>query len=162
MTITTISFTEFDDAIWRVNIKICDDNEFEIGSGTGILIPWYDLEDHSSAVELADRVSQDAYEVCCGFDPSCLSEYSCITKMLILERIELEKKYRGNGYGLDAMKDVISFFAQITGTVIVMQPHPIGKSDKHPGVKKLRNHWKKCGFKQCKRTPYFFRECDIV
>lgn len=163
MVYTDISFHKYE-YLWKINITIKDDNDYEIGNGCGVLLPEYDMEDHVSAIELADSVTQDAYEVCNGFDPSCLSEQGQIMtmRMVILEKIELDMEYRGNGYGLDVMNDIIVFFSLFPGTIIILQPHPYGKKGNKKEIKKLQDHWKKCGFKQCKKTPYFFRECDEI
>jgi hypothetical protein len=162
---TTILVSPFydDTDLWRITFDIrIGEGDLKIGSGHGILIPEYATDRHSVAIELSDRVTQDTYDVCAGFDPSCLSEDNITMRMVIIEKIEIVKKYRGNNYGLEVMNTIISFFSLFPGTVIILQPHPYGETGTQATIKKLQDHWKKCGFKQCKKTPYFFRECDFI
>jgi hypothetical protein len=133
----------------------------KIGMFDGLFLSQYDPEKHEQAIEIANCITQDAYELCKGFNPSCLSgEFCC--HLFVLNTMEIDKKYRRKKIGIKTMNEIINFFADIMNTVIIIKPHPIGTPLKSDGQVRLQKYWKKCGFKQCFDTPYFFRECDFV
>jgi hypothetical protein len=160
MTITRITFSDHNPA-WGITVGIFNDDDIKIGYMEGLLIPEYSSDDHKYATKIADDEHQDALDVCEEFNPNCLSEPDMVMRLVIIMKAELVKEFRGKGHSIDAMNDVIKFFSAMPGTVIVLQPHPYAE-DNPQGVKKLQKHWMKCGFKQCGRTPCFFRECDHV
>jgi hypothetical protein len=162
MVYTTIAVTpELDgDTYTQFEIEISD-AETTIGTGNGILID-YDWKNRKSAIIDADGFSGDALEIIENFQPCCLQDPEACFRIAVVDKIEIDVNYRGNGYGLDAMRSIIKFFSMITGTVIVILPSPIGTPSKPNGEKRLQKYWMKCGFERCKNTKYFFKECDYI
>lgn len=102
----------------------------------------------------------------------CADEYLA-SGLLIIDRVELKPEYRGYGYGLEAMKAIISRLRMGAGLVAI-KVFPLqfegnarddedvfrGRGlDKYRGSeatckKRLREHYGRLGFKQIPRTPY--------
>jgi len=171
----TVAFSndQYNNGFRNVNITISyfdNDGQIDIGTGEGILISGYDPANHQDAIEQSDNDVQDTYELCKGFDPTCLSEYNITANLFLLNTVEITPTFRGKGYGKFAMKEIIKFFQEVVlGTVIIIKPHPIVRGNTKQttteinlGIKKLQSYWKQCGFKRCKNTQYFFRECDLL
>ncbi len=99
---------------------------------------------------------------------------SMSASLLILDRIEIKPAYRGNEYGLEALRCMIQRFRMGAG-LIVMKPFPLqyeaAASDLTPGelaergltgfpmsarvaTAKLRKYYARLGFQRIPRTPF--------
>jgi GNAT superfamily N-acetyltransferase len=95
---------------------------------------------------------------------------------LILDRVELLPKYRGNGVGLLVLRSLIERFGAGVG-VVGMKPFPLQleskdatdsrwrrrlrleqfPSDSEISARKLRNYYHRLGFVRMRSTPFMFR-----
>jgi len=95
---------------------------------------------------------------------------------LILDRVELLPKYRGNGVGLLVLRSLIERFGAGVG-VVGMKPFPLQLERKDPtdsrwrrrlsleqfpsdseiSTRKLRNYYHRLGFVRMRSTPFMFR-----
>lgn len=123
-----------------------------------------------SLLDMADEHSQevaDAISAIIQEDGSFVEidgeEPFFVNRVLFIERIELEPKFRGKGLGLVIASYLID---SLGANLVVMKPHPIYRGAEEPtkkalqqGIKKLKAHWKKLGAVAVDKD-YFAIDCS--
>jgi hypothetical protein len=156
---TVVEFPCMYDDYISFGVRILNQDEVCIGTGHGIFIKNYDETKHAAGWYVVDGISGDAVLLYENFNVKYLSG-DCL-RLVLFDGITILPEYRGNGYGIDAMKGIIDFFSNMFGTVILIYPHPIGKPLKKDGKARLQKYWAKCGFRHYK-NGCFLRECDLL
>jgi hypothetical protein len=155
-----INFSGYSKDEWlKFNFKIrTSDEEFEklikIGKGQGYILE--NPSGYEGITDISDDINQVIYNMCSNLDPDLCNPAQAY-HVVIIESIELEKKYRKKGFGLETIKLLLTFFK---GDLVIIVPCPIRgtcpKKDEDKVTEKLRKHWMKCGFKQMRDTNTFY------
>jgi GNAT superfamily N-acetyltransferase len=116
--------------------------------------------------ELDEALSWDGY-------------FSNGSDLLVIEKVEVLPKYRGKGIGLKILRKTLETFKDGKAAA-VLEAHPLrqasdytpswskkmqleqwkGKTDS--GIRKLRKHWGKLGFKQVRKTHFFLLDLAVL
>lgn len=142
-------------------IQILQEDGFEtIGKAQGLWIP--SICDNVEAIILLDAVDQDFYargEATLrheeDFDEYLLSWYS-------VSHIQIDEPYRGNGFGHQAMCEMVLPY-QNPGSLTVIQPGPIitkpgymTEGEKERATQSLQQYWHDFGFRPIPWDPRFY------
>lgn len=172
--------------VMRSDISLVNDGE-EIGEETtekiGYIEVWYiegsrAIDNGLDIVDLCDSVDQELYEYANsiyvdGFIDKAICAVPLSNDILVLHRIEIDKRFRGKSYGLAISKTICERLGYNCGAILV-RPGPlqfseisekpewqekydtsIYSSDKKVATSKLKKYWAKLGL--CKtndRTIY--------
>jgi hypothetical protein len=146
-----------------------DDTEHE--ENIGYIEIWHvdgtrALDNHLDIVNICDSIERELYEYSLaiykdGYIDRKLVEMPRSNDILILHRIEINKKYQGRNFGIIISKKVIEYLGYNCGAILI-RPCPIQFSDisekdnwmdnyyserfsseESEGIRKLKKYWKK-------------------
>jgi virulence-associated protein VapD len=136
------------------------------------------LNDDQDLYEVFDssQTLLDCYEIILDNDYECFSsalpwEDIPLSDLLYIDTVEVEKKYRGNNIGKNAVIKTAKTYGSGCG-LIVLKPFPLQYSGKLEQIKKqqekikmkkafddLKRYWGELGFKQLPGAEYFAFNC---
>jgi hypothetical protein len=168
---------EYDDSYYKIFcspiiLNITDEN-YEIIKqyDVGFIEIWHldgsrAIDNHLDIVDICDAHEQELYDYASaiyedGYIDSKLVKMPRSNDVLILHKIEIDKKYQGRKYGILISKNIIKHFGYNCGAILI-RPAPIQFSDagknsnwlkryysekfslgKEKSTEKLLNYWKK-------------------
>jgi hypothetical protein len=94
------------------------------------------------------------------------------SNILVIDRLEVPKKYQGNNYGLVLLYNTIQVFGEASCSYVVLQTFPLQfehnpqikdtfKKNEQEAIKKLQVYYGKLGFKPIKNTPYMIYNTSL-
>jgi hypothetical protein len=128
----------------------------------------------ADVLEAHNEESAQYIELCSGGDGNIAMDVveQCglntrTPNLLIVERIYIDRAYRGYGLGLHAMRALLDTFRR-QAQLVACQPYPfVGYDDREPklvsraestaGQQKLRAYWSTAGFTQVGKSSIFVR-----
>ena len=149
--------------------------DFELGQNHNVSAREI-LDTHQHTFDFADAVLDSAETPFSRSLHNLLGNEIGSYNFLILDRVELLPKYRGNGVGLLVLRSLIERFGAGAG-VVGMKPFPLQlerkdatdsrwrrglrleqfPSDSEISTRKLRNYYRRLGFVRMRSTPFMFR-----
>ncbi len=166
-------FIDKDDTRKYVDIEITMGNEFEdciekYGTAYGRLITTFDYVTGETLnyLDVIDSIDQDTYDCLSVFMDENSGEFDdelMFSQFFYLNRIVIEKKYRGKGFGSILLEYIKYKFADII-TAIVLIPSAFEQVEESPEAfklesERLKNFYERHGFKKYRDETWIFHEC---
>lgn len=101
----------------------------DIGKANFHMINVFLYRDWSSVVYHADSKNGDIYNITEGLREVIENETDFLGLLVVMDRIYIEKKYRGKGYATQAIKEIIKYFKTWGCDYFALRPYPFEEKD---------------------------------